>query len=122
MYRIDLYEDKDGYSDVDEYIQELTHSTNKQDIAILKKIRYQLTMLESLGPALREPPVKELKGYKYKLFELRPQPERIFFAFWDTDRYVLLSHYTKKQNKTDSKQIDRALKRLEDWLKRKGKL
>jgi phage-related protein len=119
MYEIDFYEDDQGYSDIDEYLHMLLYSKDKSDVATLKKIRYQLNLLEKLGPALREPQVKELTGYKYKLFELRPQPERIFFAFWDTDRYVLLSHFTKKKNKTDPRQISRALERLEDWLNRK---
>lgn len=79
-----------------------------------------MKLLEQLGPRLREPQVKELKGFKYKLFEMRPMPERVFFAFWDEDRYVILSHYQKRQDKTNRREINRALWRLEDWLKRKG--
>jgi phage-related protein len=46
-------------------------------------------------------------------------PERIFYASWSDNRYVLLSHYTKKQNATDPRQVDRALNLLDDWLNRK---
>lgn len=31
-------------------------------------------------------------------------------------RYVLLSHYTKKQNKTPRREIEKALRRLDDLL------
>jgi phage-related protein len=48
-----------------------------------------------------------------------PMPERIFYASWSDNRYVLLSHYTKKQNATDPRQVDRALNLLDDWLNRK---
>ncbi|TDN27680.1 addiction module toxin RelE, partial [Lactobacillus crispatus] len=34
------------------------------------------------------------------------------------DRYVILSHYTKKNNKTDPREIAKALDRLDDWLER----
>ncbi|WP_155286874.1 type II toxin-antitoxin system RelE/ParE family toxin [Lacticaseibacillus zhaodongensis] len=122
MYEIDFYEDKDGYSEFEAYLDQLLGSNDKKDATTLKKIRYQMKLLEKLGPALREPQVKELKGYSHKLFELRPMPERVFFAFWDADRYVILNHYTKRQNKTDPREITRAISLLNDWLERKGKI
>mgnify|MGYP000405083862 CR=1 FL=1 len=48
-------------------------------------------------------------------------PERFFYAAWKRDHFVLLSHYTKKQNRTDSWEVDRAIRLLEDWINRKGK-
>ncbi|WP_203624124.1 MULTISPECIES: type II toxin-antitoxin system RelE/ParE family toxin [unclassified Lacticaseibacillus] len=121
MYIIDFYEDKDGYSDFQTYLEKLLISHDQTDRMVLKKMRYQMKLLENLGPALRMPQVKELKGYTSRLFELRPLPERVFFSFSGKDRYVILSHYTKRQNRTDPREILRALSRLEDWLKRKGK-
>lgn len=120
-YKIDFYRDADGYSDFEVYLEELIESTDRTELATAKKLRYQLGLLSSAGPALRAPQVTELKGYRYKLFELRPLPERVFFAFWDKDRYVILSHYTKRQNKTDPREVKRALARMDDWLERKGK-
>ncbi|MCU6430013.1 type II toxin-antitoxin system RelE/ParE family toxin [Lacticaseibacillus paracasei] len=121
MYRITFYEDSDGYSDFETFLEELLSSNEKSRHTLLKKVRYQMKLLEELGPKLREPQVKALKGYAHPLFELRPMPERIFFAYWDQNRYVILSHYTKRQNKSDSREIQRALRRLDDWLSRKGK-
>ena len=121
MYEIDFYEDEQAYNNFEEFLNELLDSNEKSKQSQLKKIRYQMHLLEQLGPQLREPQVKELRGYKHKLFEMRPMPERIFFVFWDEDRYVILSHYQKRQNKTDPKEINKALKRLDNWLKRKEK-
>ncbi|MEY8735940.1 type II toxin-antitoxin system RelE/ParE family toxin [Lactobacillus sp. AN1001] len=119
MYQIDFYEDKDGYSEIEEYLIEIGSSNQKNDQQIYKKIIYQLNLLELLGNKMTEPQTKFLKGYRYPLMELRPRPERIFYASWAKNRYVLLHHYTKKQNKTDVEEINKALNKLEDWLARK---
>ncbi|MCP0887091.1 PadR family transcriptional regulator [Ligilactobacillus sp. WILCCON 0076] len=60
-----------------------------------------------------------LKSYKYPIMELRPQSERIFYASYAGERFVLLSHYTKKQSKTDTKQVEHAMTLLEGWFARK---
>lgn len=121
MYQIDFYEDRSGFSDVEEFINKLDQSNQKQDRQILTKLTYQLELLSQLGNQMHEPQAKFLKGYRHPLMELRPQPERFFYAGWDEERYVILSHYRKKQNKTDPREIEKALDRLDDWLARKGK-
>lgn len=118
MYQIDFYEDENGNSDVEDFIKKLDSSNQLQDKQILKKIYHQLELLGDLGYMITMPQSRNLKGYKYPLKELRPLPERIFYAAWANDRFVLLSHYTKKGNKTDPREIDKALRRLEDWLER----
>lgn len=35
-------------------------------------------------------------------------------------KFILLSHYTKKHNKTDPRQVNHTITLLEDWLERKG--
>ncbi|WP_056951093.1 type II toxin-antitoxin system RelE/ParE family toxin [Lacticaseibacillus nasuensis] len=119
MYEIDLYEDSDGYCEILEFFHDLDQSNEKSKKVLLGKITHQLDLLQLLGPTLHEPQAKYLKGYRHPLFELRPIPERIFYAAWTDGRYVLLSHYTKKQNATDSRQVERALRLLDDWLTRK---
>lgn len=120
MYQIDFYENKQGYSDVVSFIEKLDQSRQIQDQQVLKKLTYQLELLSALGDLMHEPQAKRLKGYHYHLMELRPLPERFFYAKWRDDRFVILSHYTKKQNKTNPREIDKALRRLDDWLARKG--
>lgn len=119
MYEIDFYEDKDGYSEIQDFFDDLDQSNEKSKKVLFGKITHQLDVLQNLGPMLHEPQAKYLKGYRHPLFELRPMPERIFYAALSDGRYVLLSHYTKKQNSTDPRQVDRALRLLDDWLSRK---
>ncbi|WP_329780869.1 type II toxin-antitoxin system RelE/ParE family toxin (plasmid) [Lactiplantibacillus plantarum] len=121
MYEIEVYEDKKGDSEIEDWLNKLNDSKQKDDQKILKKIRYQLKILAELGPKIRPPHSKVLKGYKYQIMELRPQPERIFYASYDGEKFVLLSHYMKKQNKTDKRQVEHAIALLENWLERKGK-
>jgi phage-related protein len=97
----------------------LNNSSQRNDRALLKKITYQMNILSILGDNLREPHSKFLKGYKYPLLELRPIPERIFYAAWKKDHYILLHHYTKKTDKTSRKEIEKAIANLDDWLSRK---
>jgi phage-related protein len=120
-YEIEFYEDNDGYSEIDDFLHHLDESNQKFDKALLKKIIHQMNMLEMLGPKLNEPQSKFLKGYRHPIMELRPMPERIFYAAWQNDKFVLLHHYTKKQNKTDPKELEKALKKLDDWYERKGR-
>lgn len=47
-------------------------------------------------------------------------PERIFYARWHDNRFVLLSHYTKRQNKTDKSEVLKAIRLYEDWIERGG--
>lgn len=122
MYEIDFFEDADGFSEIQDFIERLETSQQVNDRALLKKIYHQLDLLSMLGPQLREPNSKFLRGYRYPIMELRPQPERIFYVAWQEHRYVLLHHYTKKQNRTDPRQVAKALANLEDWLKRKDEL
>lgn len=100
----------------------LNRSKQKADRQVLRKITYQLELLSIMGDQLREPQAKFIKGYRHPLMELRPMPERIFYSQWRKKRYVLLSHYTKKQNKTPRREIEKALRRLDDWLFRKEKM
>lgn len=119
MYKIDFYEDRDSYSEIEDFLDQLRHSHQKNNVSLLNKITKELYMLQNLCPRLREPHAKFLKGYAYPIMELRPMPERIFYAAWQKDHFVLLHHYTKKTNKTDHREILRAQANLEDWLSRK---
>ncbi|MCF1843133.1 MULTISPECIES: type II toxin-antitoxin system RelE/ParE family toxin [Lactobacillus] len=48
-------------------------------------------------------------------------PERVFYGTWDKNKFVILNHYTKKENKTDPKQIRKAIDLLDDWYERYGR-
>ena len=76
------------------------------------------TKLIFILTAMEKAQVKFIKGYKHPLMELRPQPERIFYASWNKNRYILLHHYSKKKNRTDPREVHIAINRLDDWLQR----
>ncbi|SJZ87728.1 Phage-related protein [Pilibacter termitis] len=120
-YEIEFYEDKDGHKEIEEFLLQLEKSNQKNDKSLLKKIVHQFNMLELLGNRLNEPQAKFLKGYRHPIMELRPMPERFFYASWQDNKIVMLHHYTKRQNKTDPKEVEKALKRLDDWYDRKGR-
>lgn len=120
MYEIDFYEDRNGDCELRNFLETLNQSHRKEDMVLLRKITFQLELLAQLGPKLREPHAKFLKGYQYPLMELRPMPERIFYARWHDNRFVLLSHYTKRQNKTDKSEVLKAIRLYEDWIERGG--
>ncbi len=121
MYEVIFYEDENGNSDIFDYFQRISHSNQKQDKAIYVKMQHQINLLRVLGTTLHAPQAKQLKGLDLPLWELRPMPERVFYGVWQGNKFVLLSHYTKKKNKTDPKAINRALVRLDDWYQRKGR-
>ena len=55
MYKIDFYEDRDGYSEIEDFLDQLRHSHQKNNVSLLNKITKELYMLQNLGPRLREP-------------------------------------------------------------------
>lgn len=121
MYKIVFYEDSMGNSEVKDYFERIRVSNQLEDKKIYGKARHQIDMLSMLGPQLHMPSSRRLKGLKYPLMELRPQPERIFYVTWQKNKYILLSHYTKKQNRTDPKELKKALILAQDWFERNGK-
>jgi len=120
MYPVILYTDKNGVCELADFFDELDNSHQKSDQALFKKIYRQIGMLQEQGPLLREPYAKLIKGNSYHIMELRPQPERIFYVAGQGKQYILLHHYTKKQNKTSQREIKKATAKMIDWLKREG--
>lgn len=119
-YKVIFYEDENGSSETAEFFEMISQSKQKQSKAIYIKMRHQIHMLEALGPSLRSPQTKKLKGYRHQLWELRPMPERVFYGVWKQNTFILLNHYTKKRDKTDPRQIRKALSMLDDWYERNG--
>jgi len=114
------YKDRAGKDEVAEYIQELNAkmATSKDaKIKYSKIIRY-IDRLRTYGVAIGEPTLKHIRNTE--LWELRPLNDRIFFAYWKDDVFVLLSHFVKKTQKTPQREIERAERNLEDFLERYG--
>ena len=54
-----------------------------------------------------------------KLWELRPIPNRVFFATLEDNHLILLHQFRKKTQKTPKREIEQAKRELNDWLERK---
>ena len=116
-YTVDLYEKIDGKTPVLEFILTLTP---KQQAKIYREI----DLLEKFGNELHYPHIGSIKGDKYKgLKELRIEFGtdifRIFFFLPKGNLAILLHGIHKKQQKTPKKELDIALDRKNEYLRRK---
>ena len=118
MYRIITYKDKAGNDEAAEYIIELNAKmeTNKDARIRYKKIMEYIGILQTYGIAAGEPYIKHITNTE--LWELRPTSDRIFFACWKDNIFVLLSHFVKKDQKTPQREIDKALRSWKDFIER----
>ncbi len=115
MYEIEFYEDIHGKSEVYEYIQHLQNNFNKENKQKLKKIYMYIDLLSQEGLKLTEPYIKKIDK---EIWELRPLRDRILFASWCNNKFVLLSIFMKQTKKTPKREIEKAIKLLEDYKKR----
>ena len=60
MYNIEFYQDKDGKSEVYEYIKELKKNNSKENKQKVKKIDLYIDLLSEYGFSLTEPYIKKL--------------------------------------------------------------
>ena len=117
MFDVKYYEDKNGKSEVRDYIEDLERKskTDKSARTLYKKFIYYLGLLKSEGTRTGEPAVKHIDG---DIWELRPIDKRIFFFYWKDNKFVFLHHFTKKTNKTPPHEIIQAKNKLKDWVER----
>lgn len=119
LYTVEFYRDKDGYSEVEEYLKELNEKANDNKDSRINFdtiIRY-IRALSIYGTRIGEPKVKHLEG---DLWELRPLNNRIFFFYWKDNKFVLLSHFKKKSQKTPKREKEKAKRNMSDWKERKS--
>lgn len=117
MYDILFYKDKNGKSEIIDYLDELGEkSKSNKDARINKnKILSYIQALATYGTRVGSPIVKHIDG---SIWELRPIKNRIFFFYWKDNKMVLLHYFIKKSQKTPKKEIDQARKNLRDFLER----
>lgn len=115
MYEIIFYKDRNGKEPVLEYIRSLDRRTDKDSRVKVNKIYDYIDYLRDAGPQAREPYVKHLDD---EIWELRPIRDRILFAAWEGQRFILLHHFVKKTQKTPQREIDRARRNLTDYKER----
>ena len=113
MYQVIFYETSRGDCPVQDFLDELE---KKPRAKILKFIGH----LERLGPDLPRP---YADGIRDKIRELRiPYGRRQwrFLYFFDGERVVMTQGFLKKTWAVPEEEIERALRRMEDWFCRGG--
>ena len=81
------------------------------------KVNDYIQILSLFGKAAGEPYIKHLDG---DIWELRPTRDRVLFAGWTDNGFVLLHHFMKKTQKTPKREIEQAKRELADWIERGG--
>jgi len=111
VYNVFFYKDGNGKSPIADYIQELSNNGSKDSRIKLNKIYEYIKYLSEAGQQAGEPYVKHLDG---DIWELRPIRDRILFAAWDGQSFILLHYFMKKTQKTPKREIDQAKRNLAD--------
>ena len=93
-------------------------SGNKDARVNLNKIVAYMDALEELGTRVGEPVTKHLKG---EIWELRPLRNRILYAYYENDTFIILHHFIKTTNKTPKQELEQAKRNLEEYRERNGK-
>ena len=115
MYSIVFYRDKDGKEPVVDYIEELSSRRDKDSRLKRNKILKYLDILSTYGTSSGEPYVKHIEG---EIWELRPLRDRIFFAAWIENSFVILHYFVKKTQKTPHREIEQAKRELKEFRER----
>lgn len=115
MYKIYFYRDRSGKSPVLDYLQELASRRDKDSRIKANKIANYLDILRQYGTQAGEPYIKHIDG---DIWELRPLRDRILFAAWNGDGFLLLNHFMKQTQKTPPREIDKAKENLADYQKK----
>lgn len=120
MYEIDFYEDNRGNSDVKDFIRELREKslTNKDARVNFNKLVAYMDLLEEMGTRIGEPVTKHLDG---EIWELRPLANRVLYAYYKDNIFVMLHHFVKKSQKTPAKEIEKAKREYNEYLRRHPK-
>jgi phage-related protein len=117
MYEIEFYENERGDSDVKDFIKDLREKalTNKDARVNFNKLVAYLDLLEEMGTRVGEPVTKHLDG---EIWKLRPLTNRVLYAYYKDDTFIMLHHFVKKTQKTPKREIEKAKRELEDYLRR----
>ena len=115
MHEIYYYMDKNGKSPIADYLRELVAKNDKDSRIKANKIGNYIEYLAKEGQNAGEPYIKHLDG---DIWKLRPIRDRILFAVWDGNGFVLLHLFVKKTRTTPQREIDKAKRNLADFKER----
>ena len=118
MYKIIFYQNQNGESEVEDYINTLRKQVNNKDNRVkLNKIIAYINLLSEQGLEIGSPYIKHLED---DIWELRPIRDRILFAYYTNNKFLLLTCFMKETQKTPKREIERARRLLKDYKERNG--
>jgi phage-related protein len=114
QWTIVFYLEDNGGNPVDDFLSAL-------DVRTKAKFAWAIAQLRVRNIMAREPLVKHIEG---KLYELRVESQtnifRLLYFFASGRRIVFLHGFQKKTQKTPSREIAMAVKRMDRFIEREG--
>ena len=111
-----FYIEDDGRSPVREFLRSLDRRTQA-------RFDWSIEQLLVRNVQAREPLVRHLEG---KIWELRRESDtniyRLFYSFLSGRRILFLHGFQKKTQKAPRREIETAVRRLENFLRREGEI
>lgn len=119
MYKIDFYRDSRGESEVINFFNELWEAYPKSKDARIQyeQIFSQIDLLRDKGTNL---PPNITKHIEENIWELRPGHNRILYFCWLGDTFVMLHHFRKTTQKTPRREIEKAKRERDDYIRRQN--
>lgn len=117
MYRVLMYEDEKGRSELEKELMYLAKEAiqNKDARIQFKQITYCIELLKQKGTRLPNTITKHLVD---DLWELRPGNNRIIYFYFKDNTFVLLHMFRKRTQKTPRQEILKAKTEYLDYIKR----
>ena len=113
-FEVEFYETTDGVKPAKDFLISL-------DNKMRAKMASMISLLQENGYNLREPYSKHLSE---GIFELRAKVgsdiTRVMYFFYIDRRVILTNGFVKKTKKTPLKELEKAKKYRQDYLRRKG--
>ena len=113
-FEVEFYETTDGDKPAKDFLISL-------DNKMRAKMASMISLLQENGYNLREPYSKHLSE---GIFELRAKAgsdiTRVMYFFYIDRRVILTNGFVKKTKKTPLKELEKAKKYRQDYLRRKG--
>lgn len=105
-WSVAFYVSSHGRSPVKEYLASLP-------LADRAKVARYLQLLQEFGPTLSMLQARHIEG---KLWELRPDAHRLFYAILSGRRCIVLHAFRKTSRKAPRREIEQALRHLDDFI------
>ena len=120
MYDVIFYSDSKGKEPIAEFISKLHKKshTDKDAKINFNKIAAYINLLSKNGTRIGEPVTKHLDG---AIWELRPLDNRILYAFYKDNTFILLHLFVKRTKKLPPKELEQAKRNLADYIERNDK-